>query len=186
MMNISLSKIKAGRNIQNDCWIILMVICFSVLIYGLIESFSVQYNDIPPSILGYRMYVVHGNSMEPTIMNGSLIIVKEKEVERIQIDEIITYLCHRSQEPCTTHRVVGIEKWINGSESEVGFVTMGDANRVKDPVLVQSCKVIGVVKHIIKPNHMRIISQWLRTTVKLTIFFIFILFWARIHSKKSF
>ncbi|SDY27302.1 signal peptidase I [Tindallia californiensis] len=186
MLNTNLSKIRPEGHYQNDCWIILMVICFSVFIYGLIEGFSVQYSDIPPSILGYRMYVVHGSSMEPTIMNGSLIIVKEKEAEMIQIDEIITYLCYRSQKPCTTHRVVGIEKWSNGSVGEVSFVTMGDANRVEDPTLVQSCKVVGVVRRIIEPHHVRNITLWLKITVKLVMFFIFMLLGARVYSKKSF
>ena len=118
--------------------IILTLITLSVSIV------TVYQPDIPPGLLGYRLFKVSGVSMEPTIENGSVLVVKQTDPALIKKNDIITYLCYRGHKACTTHRVIGIEELDEGKRQ---FITRGDGNLVKDPAPIPESQVVGVVKH---------------------------------------
>lgn len=92
-----------------------------------------------PSILGYRLYTVLSGSMSPTIETGSVVIVKEKDIEAIKKQDIITF--KNEANVVSTHRVVKILK----DDNNIEFVTKGDANDILDPQSIKSKDVIGQV-----------------------------------------
>ena len=99
-----------------------------------------------PSIMGYSLFRVVTGSMEPTIGEGSLIVVKKTEASEIKEGDIISFY---STDPelkgaVNTHRVTGVKSEKNG----LVFETKGDANLVKDEYPVQESNIIGVVVFI--------------------------------------
>lgn len=98
-----------------------------------------------PSVLGYQLYGVLSGSMngkEKTSFNtGSLVFVKQKDVNKIEVGDIITFRGLSVDAPMTTHRVVGINK-----EGTLSFITKGDANSVNDPKPISAEKVVGTVR----------------------------------------
>ncbi|HZH92909.1 MAG TPA: signal peptidase I [Tissierellaceae bacterium] len=91
-----------------------------------------------PSLFGNRLYVVDSGSMEPALKMNSLIVVKERSPDQIEIGDILTYYGAESTTR-VTHRVVEI-----GPGNEY-FITQGDANNVEDAMAVEGEKVIGIV-----------------------------------------
>ncbi|MEJ9078035.1 signal peptidase I [Gordonia malaquae] len=85
-----------------------------------------------PKIAGGRPYTVLTGSMRPDYPPGTLIVVKPKPVDLIEVGDVITYQVRSGQSDVITHRVVEIAHAPNG---ELRFITRGDANgRNDDPV----------------------------------------------------
>lgn len=85
-----------------------------------------------PKIAGGRPYTVLTGSMRPHYPPGTLIVVKPKPADLIEVGEVITYQVRSGQADVITHRVVEITHAPNG---ELRFITRGDANgRDDDPV----------------------------------------------------
>ena len=100
-----------------------MVIIFSVNIGGRIKSF-----------------INTSNSMSPFINTGSITVVKK--FNEYQAGDIITYyVLNKDKEEIITHRIVSIGGNV--------YVTKGDANQVKDRVVVLQRLVIGKVVLVI-------------------------------------
>jgi len=104
-------------------------------------------------IFGLRLFVVSTGSMETTIMQGELIIVKKIDTDKLSPEEdIITFI---SDDPeirgeINTHRVNRIE---NGR-----VYTKGDANRDEDIFPVDTQKILGKVT-----GHSRFFGKIIRT-----------------------
>lgn len=135
--------VKVKNNIYQKC---MGLILFITLIMATSVVFQ---TNIPPGFVGYRFFRVSGISMEPTLLNGSILLVKQKDPELIKKNDIITYRCYRGPKSCTTHRVVGILELKKG---ELQFITKGDGNLVKDPIPVPAKQVVGVVKYVFTPS----------------------------------
>ncbi len=91
-----------------------------------------------PSILGHQLFYVSSGSMTPTIPVGSLILVKETDIDGIQVQDVITYMDGGTP---VTHRVIALD---DGREQ---FITQGDANEIADPFPVEAEQIIGKVVH---------------------------------------
>lgn len=91
-----------------------------------------------PSILGYRFYIVDSGSMEPTLPINSLIGVKEKSGNEVEVGDILTYYTG-DESTRITHRLVDI-----GPNREY-FITKGDANNTEDSNPIKKNNIIGVV-----------------------------------------
>ncbi len=90
-----------------------------------------------PMCFQYHGYVIETGSMEPLISTGSVVYVKEGD---IQLNDIVTYQ-HNGK--YITHRVVGIDE-VNRS-----IITKGDANRYNDEYKVAINDVVGKVEYSI-------------------------------------
>ncbi len=95
-------------------------------------------------LFGYRFYYITSPSMEPEIMVGSQIIVKETDRESLRVNDIITF---KSRDPSimgypNTHRIVEITKDEYGNKA---FVTKGDNNLTSDSYLVYPEEIYGKV-----------------------------------------
>lgn len=92
-----------------------------------------------PKLIGYEPYGILSDSMEPQIPVGSIVYVKEKEPENIEIGEIITFSTSVKNDAVATHRV--IEK----NQKQQCFFTKGDHNDGLDAAAVPYETVLGVV-----------------------------------------
>ncbi len=91
-----------------------------------------------PRLLGYRVYAVISESMEPALPAGSLVYVKAADPASVIPGEIIAF---HDDGGVVTHRVK------QNRSDEGSFITRGDANNTDDlfPVLYRN--LIGRVKY---------------------------------------
>jgi signal peptidase len=85
---------------------------------------------------GYRAYVIHTGSMEPTLMPGDLIIDRPAD-GHYHVGDVITFR-HGPTADLVTHRLVG--------STPEGVHTKGDANRTADVWTIPETYVEGVVR----------------------------------------
>lgn len=90
-----------------------------------------------PRFGGWRFDAVLSGSMEPALPLGGVVFIKPVEPADIGPGSIIAY---RSGEPLITHRVVDVI-----DESELSFITKGDANQSPDLSPVPAASVVGKV-----------------------------------------
>lgn len=88
-------------------------------------------------VLGAGAYTVLSGSMEPVYHVGSLIYVKNVDVEDLKAGDPITFAM--SEELVATHRIVDVIE----TEDGTAFVTKGDANDTNDANPVNYRNVIG-------------------------------------------
>ena len=96
-----------------------------------------------PKVFGYHVLRIVTGSMEPTYGKDSLILVKYRNPEEIEVGDVISFY---SNDPTlegavNTHRVVEIER----DGVRITFTTRGDANNADDLYRTDSRAVIGVV-----------------------------------------
>lgn len=119
-----------------------------------------------PTIMGNKFFTVLTGSMEPAIMTGDLIIVKETAPEAIVAGDVITF-GSTSSENVTTHRV----KEVINENGQIQYITQGDANNVQDPSPIPSQVLIGkVVKCVPK---LGAVMAWMKSNLMLIIVAIF-------------
>lgn len=92
-----------------------------------------------PRLLGYEVYNVISGSMEPAILTGSLVYVKEAEPSEVQEEDIIAFYSASNTGAIITHRVVK-NQVVSGQ-----FITKGDANEEADPLPIDYDLLIGKV-----------------------------------------
>ena len=112
-----------GKGLLKIIWVI-----FVILLVGL--SF--------PQIYGMKCYSVMSGSMSPDLPVGSAIYVKEKEPEKVEKGEIITFTTEQGR-TMITHRVAE-----NNKEKHF-FVTKGDSNQYQDTKPVKWENLQGTV-----------------------------------------
>ena len=96
-----------------------------------------------PSFMGFSIFRISSGSMEPAIMEDSLIVDRCIEAGEVEVGDVITFY---SDDPSllgfpNTHRVVEIID----DNGHLMFKTKGDANFVEDAYLCDSDKLIGKV-----------------------------------------
>jgi signal peptidase len=90
----------------------------------------------------YRPAAIASNSMEPVFSRGAMVIVKkDTNPLDVHVGDIVQY---RRESITVTHRVVEIDNAADGSGKKV-FVTKGDNNPSKDPLVAQS-QLMGIVR----------------------------------------
>ena len=106
---------------------------------------------LPPVMLGTRTYpliIVDGTSMNPTYLNGDVLVYQGTAPTTIENGTIIAYMPSETGlpaldylvRPIIVHRVVGE---FTQSDGTVYYRTKGDNNKFNDPVLVRSDQVLG-------------------------------------------
>lgn len=133
---------KALKVIRYIIYVILLIIlCINFII--IIQS-KVR-KDKVPSIFGYKPFIVLSGSMQPNIMVGDLVLVKNVDAKELKVNDVIAF--RDGDKIVTTHRIVDTDT----STGEKCFVTKGDSNNTKDEKLVCKNKIEGkMVKRIPK------------------------------------
>lgn len=117
----------------------------TVVILAIIAIIVVQrVSNNTKAILGYRIFTVVTESMVPKYEVGDVLLVKEKEVEQIQVGEDVAYLGKVGSfaEKIVTHQVIEIE---NDETGERIFHTKGIANDQEDPE-IKGEQIYGIVQ----------------------------------------
>jgi signal peptidase I len=93
-----------------------------------------------PFALGAGTHTVLTGSMRPALEPGSLVAVRERDVDEIAVGDVVTYQLRPGEPAVVTHRVIGFQR----GEDGMRLLTQGDANNAPDdPVL--PVQVRGVV-----------------------------------------
>ena len=120
---------------------------------------SIKDSSKPPSIFGYQPLTVLSNSMNPAFETGDMLFVKKVDPTEVKTDDVITF-----REPSgklITHRVMEIID----TGGEVGFVTKGDNNNVKDGEVVKGKSLFG--KQVLNIPNAGYIADFLRSPLGL-------------------
>lgn len=117
--------------------------------------------DQVPDFMGYKPFIVLSGSMEPGIMTGDMVLVRETDAGNLQKGDVIAY---KSGEAVITHRIMDV-KTENG---EVRYVTQGDANESPDQTTVRPADVEGIYQNRI-PG-MGNAAMFMQTTTGMMIF----------------
>lgn len=114
---------------------ILTFIIFAILIIVIIAKVKMMVtNNDYFDVFGYSVFEVTTGSMEPTIKQNDIIVVKTQS--DYKIDDIITY---KNNNAYVTHRII--------SENGTIYVTKGDANNTSDEAITKDT-ILGKVIHI--------------------------------------
>lgn len=161
--------------------IILYIILIPMIIFNftlIIKSF-INPKEIP-DFLGYKSFVIVSGSMEPTIMTGDAILVKEVPQKEIKINDIISF---SQGETIVTHRVIEIVEE-NGIKK---YKTKGDNNNTEDREKIAYEQIEG--KYQLKINQFGTIIKILKSKITLAILVIIIViitcYRSRIEKKRE-
>ena len=89
----------------------------------------------------YPLAVVEGTSMNPTYLDGDLLVLRGAPPETIAVDTVIVFHSPYDRDKFIVHRV----KQITGTNGQIGFITKGDNNWTVDPWTVPMQNVVGIV-----------------------------------------
>ncbi|MBO3665105.1 signal peptidase I [Microbacterium stercoris] len=94
-----------------------------------------------PRVSGAVAYTVLSGSMRPGMPEGSLVVVRPTDPDRIAIGDVLTYQLESGRPTVVTHRVTAVSSALDGDRF---FTTQGDANSTPDAAVVLPEQVIGV------------------------------------------
>lgn len=132
-------KIKHKRMTKKIFKYIILNVLIVLFVINLILSFEENTH-----ILGFYMFTIISESMEPTLEINDVVVVWKCNPEQLQKNDIITF---SQEEKTISHRIVNITKTQQGN---LKFETKGDNNEIADPDLVDSKQVYGKVLFNIK------------------------------------
>ena len=119
--------------------ILVLILCVNIVI--MIKANL--YKDKVPGIFGYKPFVVLSGSMQSQINVGDLVIVREIDANKLNVNDIIAY---RDGKIVTTHRIKEVLK----DNNDVCFKTKGDSNNTMDDGVVCSKDIEG--RYVFKIN----------------------------------
>lgn len=150
--------------------IIFYIIAIPIIIFSftLIIKTFINPNEIP-DFFGYKSFIIISGSMEPTIMTGDAIFVKEVPESEIKVNDIISFK-EKDGENITTHRIIEIKE----EDGIKKYKTKGDNNNAEDKNLTTYNQIEG--KYLFKINNFGTISNILQNKIFLIILSILIIF----------
>ena len=117
--------------------------------------------DKVPDFLGYKPFIVLSGSMEPSIMTGDMVFVKETDPDSLKVGDVIAY---KSGSAVVTHRIVEVKS----ENGETRYVTQGDANNAADQSLVKPADVEGIYqRRVAGAGHL---AMFMQTTTGMILF----------------
>lgn len=160
--------------------LLVYIIMVPIILYNLtliIKSY-INPSEIP-DFLGFKSFVIISESMEPTIMVGDAILVKEVKEEKLKVNDIISF---QDKDFINTHRIVEIVN-DNGVKK---YRTKGDHNGKEDKNLVTYEQIQGVCQFKIKGFGK--ITEIVKNKITLVVLLVVLVFIAfcqvRINKKK--
>ena len=140
--NVEKKKLNISK-IFKVLWNILSKIITILIIFVSIIIVVQKVTNNKESFFGYRIFRVQTGSMIPKYNIGDVILVKEKDINKIKVGDDVTYKGEAGSVKglLVTHRVIDIEE----VEGKKAFHTKGIANNLEDPV-VSGNQINGVVQ----------------------------------------
>jgi len=178
-----------GKEKGRGLWTTLVVLVCVLLIPLLVVNLTIIIKSIAdpqqvPGFLGYKPLIVLSGSMEPTILPGDIVIVKEVPAEDLQKGDIVSYLRENS---VITHRIMEISQ----TDGNRNFYTKGDNNNADDGVPVTDDMLEGkYLFRIPRLGHAAIFMQTptgmlLFIAVPLILFILYDVFRRRHYDKRE-
>lgn len=121
--------------------IIIIAVLMSVVTTAYVIKIKISPDKVP-SFAGYKPLVVLTGSMEPYIKPGDMILVRNTNIDNINVEDIITYSI--DENTYITHRVK--DKILKNKK--VVLKTQGDANNEADNLEIHEEMLIGKVRFI--------------------------------------
>lgn len=146
--------------------VILYILLIPIILFNftlIIKSFI--HPKETPDFFGYKSFVIVSGSMEPTIMTGDAILVKEVPQKEIQKNDIISF---SQGETIVTHRVIEIIEE-NGMKK---YKTKGDNNNTEDRDKITYEQIEG--KYQLKINQFGTITEILKSKITLIVLILMI------------
>ena len=103
-------------------WLVRAVVGLAVVVFAFLA--------VGPHVLGYRTMTMLTGSMAPMIEPGDVTVVTPIAVGDVTEGMVITYHQPIGDHALVTHRVVSVDKTLDGA---VTIQTKGDANEANDP-----------------------------------------------------
>lgn len=158
---------------------IISVIIYIILIPMIIFNFTLIIKSFinpkeTPDFFGYKSFVIVSGSMEPTIMTGDAIFVKEVPQKEIKTNDIISF---SQGGTIVTHRVIETTEE-NGVKR---YKTKGDNNNTEDREKITYEQIEG--KYQFKINQFGTIIKILKSKITLAILVIMIVIISFYRSK---
>ncbi|MEG2200439.1 MAG: signal peptidase I [Anaerovorax sp.] len=121
---------------------IIAILSIGFAMMALVTVFHTEKGQAP-NLFGVSMMRVVSGSMEPTIADGAVILVKKINPDDLKVGDAISFY---AIDPgiageINTHRIVEITQ----DQGRRCFITKGDANGIQDPYGVYDEKIIGKV-----------------------------------------
>ena len=140
--NVEKKKLNISK-IFKVLWNILSKIITILILFVSIIIVVQKVTNNKESFFGYRIFRVQTGSMIPKYNIGDVILVKEKDINKIKIGDDVTYKGESGSVKglLVTHRVIDIEE-VDGKKA---FHTKGIANNLEDPI-VYGNQINGVVQ----------------------------------------
>ncbi len=117
---------------------IINILFNGILLMGLLTISSLFLLPLLPIDNNIQMKIVESGSMEPTIMTGSVVVIRP--IVDYGVGDIITFESATADVP-TTHRIISVRE----AAGQKFFMTKGDANEEADTQEVAQRSVIGKV-----------------------------------------
>lgn len=170
-------------------WTALVVLVCVLLIPLLIVNLTIIVKSISdpqqvPGFMGYKPLIVLSGSMEPTILPGDIVVVREVPADTLQKGDIVSYMSGKS---VITHRIMEISQ----ADGKRNFYTKGDNNNVDDGVPVTDDMLQGkYLFRIPRIGHAAIFMQTptgmlLFIAVPLILFILYDVFRRRNYDKRE-
>ena len=140
--NVEKKKLNISK-IFKVIWNILSKIITILILFVSIIIVVQKVTNNKESFLGYRIFRVQTGSMIPKYNIGDVILVKEKDIDKIKVGDDVTYKGESGSVKglLVTHRVIDIEE----VEGKKAFHTKGIANNLEDPIVYEN-QINGVVQ----------------------------------------
>ena len=111
--------------------ILILIVMLSLIVK------SRLYPDEIPGLFGYKPLIVASDSMQPSVLAGDLVIVKQVDAEELMTGDVIAF--KENNGTVTVHRIVDMIT----SKGEVYFETKGDNRTTTDAALTAGESVVG-------------------------------------------
>ncbi len=161
-----------GRVISSLIYIILIpIIVFNFTL--IIKSFINPKKT--PDFFGFKSFVIVSGSMEPTILKGDAILVREVPEEDIKINDIVSFIQDGTN---VTHRIVAVTE----EDGVKKYTTKGDNNNAEDREKITYEQIEG--KYQFKINQFGVVVNLIKSKLTLILLVLIIILMYN-HNRRS-
>lgn len=126
------------KTLSKSISILFLIIICLVIAFLLYSTYQTKkHPEKVPSIFGISPLTVLTNSMHPYIKAGDMVFIKKVRPAEVKKNDVITF--KETSTKFITHRVISIKK----DQGNIGFITKGDNNNVKDANIVSHDQLVG-------------------------------------------
>ena len=133
----------------------LLVFAVSALVLALV---------VVPLLGSAQPYTVLTESMRPTYPPGTLVVVRDGDMNRLPVGEVVTYQIRSDDPAVVTHRIIATGIDIEGGRT---YITQGDNNPQPDPEPVEPAQIRGSVWYSIP--YLGYVNNWLTGDTRVVV-----------------